>query len=128
MSNLLSLKFWLASRPGALLPVYHNALIAFIVFLTIAALVFSFLGRTKGGAYNKIWRGLSGFSLSNIIIGLLLLFFTYEMIPVLSSRFWFIVWGAEMAIWLFFIARAAQEIPKRKKRAEEEKQFKKYLP
>lgn len=128
MLNLLSLKFWFAMRPGILLPVYSKALVVFIVLLAVSALVFPFLGKRGENAYNKIWRGLSGFSLSNVIIGLIILFFNYEMIPLLSSRFWFLIWGAEMAIWLFFITRAAQEIPKRKKRIEEEKKFKKYIP
>ncbi len=128
MSNLLSLNLWFALSPGALLPVYHKALVVFIILLAVLALLFPFLGKRGKNVYNKIWRGLGSFSLSNVIIGLIILFFTYEMIPLLSSRFWFLVWGAEMAAWLFFIARAAREIPKRKEQFEEEKKFKKYIP
>jgi len=129
MSNLLSLKFWLAMRPGTLLPIYNKIFIIFIIFLIVLSLLCVFLkNKRKKSIYNKIWRSLSSFSLVNAFTGLILLFFTYEMVPLLSSRFWFIIWGAGAAVWLFFIARAAREIPKRKKQLEEEKQFKQYIP
>jgi len=128
MNNLLSIKFWFNIRPIPLLPVYQKALIAFVVCLAILTFVFFFLGKGSKGLYKKTWRALGNLCLSNAIIGLMILFFSTEMIPLLSARFWFIVWGAEMATWLFITARAAREIPKRKKEIEKEREFKKYIP
>jgi amino acid transporter len=128
MSNLLSLKFWLNIRPGALLPIYQKALIIFIVVLAVLILVFTVLGKRKSNLYNRIWRSLRSFSISNVIIGLLILFFTFETVPLLSARFWFIVWGVEIVIWLFFVLRIFVEIPKKKERLEKEKEYNKYIP
>jgi len=127
MSNLLSLKFWLMSRPGPLLPVYNKILVIIILALAAAGAIFWFLSK-KRGAYGKILAKLGALSLTNAAVGAIILFFTYETIPVLSSRFWFIVWGAEMAIWLFFVVREARKIPEKIKKIEEEKKYKKYLP
>lgn len=128
MQNLLTIKFWLNMRPGALLPVYHKTLIALIIIFAILFFVFSFLTKKKGDIYNKVWRSLKSFSLSNAIISVLILFFTYEMVPLLSSRFWFLVWGIEILVWLFFMAQTAREIPKRREALDREKEFKKYIP
>ncbi len=126
--NLLSFKFWFTMRPPMLLPIYLKALIFFIVVLGISIFVFSFLTKRKKSIYNRILRKLSNFCLGNVVIGLIILFFSYEMVPLLSSRFWFLIWGIEMAVWLFFIFRITREIPKKKEEMEKDKEFKKYIP
>jgi hypothetical protein len=129
MKNLITLKFWLDLRPPALLPIYENILIGFIVLLTVAAILSSLNGKKYGnGLYGKIWKRIFSFSLTNAILGLLLLFFSYEVVPFLSARFWFILWGASMAIWAYFIFKASKEIPKIKEQMEKEKEFNKYIP
>jgi amino acid transporter len=115
-------------RPGALLPVYHKTLIALIIVFAVLFFVFLFLTKKKEDIYNKVWRSLKSFSLSNAVISILILFFTYEMVPLLSSRFWFLVWGIEIAAWIYFIIKSAREIPKRREYLEREKEFKKYIP
>jgi amino acid transporter len=115
-------------RPGSLLPIYQKALVIFIVVLVVAAVIFSFIRKKRKGLYSKVWRVLRGFSLSNAIVGLIILFFNYEMVPLLSARFWFVLWGIEMIVWLFFILRMAREIPKKKEQLEKEREFKKYIP
>lgn len=128
MSNLLTINFWFKMRPGALLPVYQKAFIIFVIILGLSILVFTILEKRKKGPYSRVWKKLRSFSLGNVIIGLIILFFTYEMVPMLSARFWFLVWGIEMAIWLFFIARVVLEIPKKKEEIEKHKEFNKYIP
>ena len=128
MSNLLSYKFWLNLRPGSLLAIYQNIFIGFIAILIIAFFVFWILKSKKQGLYIKIWNRLFSFSLGNAIIGLVLLFLNYELIPFLSARFWFLLWGAGMIVWLVFIFKALVKIPERKKQIEKEKEYKKYIP
>jgi uncharacterized protein YjeT (DUF2065 family) len=129
MNNLLSLKFWFNLRPGALLPIYQKALIVFIIILGILIFIFTILVKQdKKSLYNHVCRNLRSFGLANIIIGLLILFFTYEMVPFLSARFWFLFWGAEIVVWLIFILRMLLEIPKKKEQMEKEKEFNKYIP
>ncbi|OGF24220.1 hypothetical protein A3H66_02200 [Candidatus Falkowbacteria bacterium RIFCSPLOWO2_02_FULL_45_21] len=78
--------------------------------------------------YAAVWRVLYYFFLTNAIIGLILLFFNYEMVPFLSARFWFLFWGAGMIVWLFFIYKIIIKIPHKKEQLEKEKEFKKYIP
>lgn len=128
MSNLFSFKFWFNARPGPLVSEYQRYLIIFVVILAILTAIFFVLSRRKKNLYNRFWSGLYLFCLTNTITGVLLLWFIYESIPFLSSRFWFILWAGEIIVWLFFLAKRLIDIPKRRKQLEEEKQFKKYIP
>lgn len=131
METLLSLAFWFNTRPPRLTPTSQYLLITFIILLVAAALFFYFKKRSKGknkNFYIKLWRDLYFFSLTNAVIGLLLLFFDSEKIPFFSSRFWYIVWGAVMVVWIYFIYKSARKIPQKIKKAEQEEQYKKYLP
>lgn len=129
MNNLLSLKFWFNIRPGILGALYQRGFFVVIGILIVCAVVFGILrARDKKNLYNPVWQKFFSFSLTNAIIGLILLFFTYELIPVLSSRFWFLFWGIEMIIWLVFIVRALFGIPEKRKQLEQEREYKKYIP
>ena len=64
----------------------------------------------------------------NAVVGLMLLFFTYELVPILSARFFFLFWLIEMIIWLASIWKVYKKVPEIKKAKEEEKEFKKYIP
>lgn len=127
--NLLSVNYWFNLRPGELAPGAQKLLIGMIILLAVLAIAFYILGRVKkGGLYAKIWKRAYTLAYANVIFSGLFLFFTYEMIPFLSARFWFILIGLEILIWLYFIIRNTLEIPKRKEEIEKEKEFKKYIP
>lgn len=129
MQNLLSLNFWFKLRPGLMLPASQKIFFGLLIALAIAAAVSFFIKkREKGRLYGRLWNGLNSFSLTNLAIGLILLFFNYELVPFLSARFWFLIWAAEMAVWAVFIIKRFADIPKIKKQMEEEKEFKKYIP
>ncbi|MEA3463742.1 MAG: hypothetical protein U9R14_01560 [Patescibacteria group bacterium] len=129
MNNLLSLNLWFNPRPGQLMPQYQQYFVILTVILVITTIVIGFIqARNKKNLYSGFWSGLYYFCLTNAIISLFLLFFTYEAIPFLSARFWFLLWGAEILIWLFFLAKKLIEVPKRKKQLAEERQYKKYIP
>ena len=129
MENLLTLDFWFNLRPGVFVEMTQRFFIAFVVALFILAFVSSFMKKKdRQGIYKKIWQGLYYFSITNVFIGSVLMFFTYEMVPLLSARFWFLIWGAGMVVWLYFIIRKARDIPKKKEEREKEKEFKKYIP
>jgi len=128
MGNLLSLKFWFNLRPGALLPIYQKTFVIFVLALIIFFLFCRLLTGRKRGLYTSFWRRLQSFSLANTFIGLILLFFNYELIPFLSARFWLLLWAALMLSWLVFVAKSLFKIPAAKKKLEEEKEYKKYIP
>lgn len=127
MSKLLVLNYWFNLRPEALSSL---AIILLLLFYLILAIIYiiSFLYLRKKGLYLKIFKRSSSFSMTNLIIGIVLLFFSYEEVPFLSARFWFILWLSEMIIWIVFIFRNMLEIPKLKERLEKEREYKKYIP
>lgn len=129
MNNLLSMKFLFNPRPGALSALFQNFFFTFLALFFILAVVFAVLKKRNGkNIYYKIWRKLYIFCLTNIFIGLIILFFIYELIPILSSRFWFLIWGMAMAVWLGFISKELAQIPKKRQQIEQEREYKKYIP
>jgi len=115
--------------PGSLIPIYEKSLVILIIlFFALGFILKAARKRSRGSVYSSLLRRLSSFFAVNGIIGLFILFFTYESVYFLSSRFWFLIWGASMAAWLWFIFKAFFAIPGKKRQAEEEKEFKKYIP
>lgn len=128
MGNLLSLNFWFNLRPDILMPIYQKIFIGFVIFLAICSLVSWLISSKKRNLYTFFWRKIYSFSLINFFVGLILLFFSHELIPFLSARFWFLLWGLSMAVWLVFIFKTLAVIPKKKKQIEKEREYKKYIP
>lgn len=129
MGNFLTLNFWFSSRPGVFISTSLKIILGFIFLLIILTVVTS-IGKRKwvGSLYANFWNSLYYFFLTNAIIGLLLTFFNYEMVPFLSARFWLLLWGVSLLIWLVFIGRVVIKIPQKKAQLEKEKEFKKYIP
>lgn len=128
MGNLLTWHYWFNYRPNALEGGAQKAFIVFLLLLLVGFGLFHYFKKNKKGLYIKIWKSLESFAMTNLIIGLLLLFFTYELVPFLSARILFLIWGAGMALWLGLIARKFFEIPKIKEERVKEQEFKKYVP
>jgi len=129
MGNFLTWNFWFSSRPGAFNSFSLKVVLGFILLLIIFSIVSGIIRKKWAKSlYSFFWNRLYTLFLSNAIIGLLLTFFNYEMVPFLSSRFWFLLWTVSMLIWLFFIYRAVIKVPEKRARLEKEKEFKKYIP
>ena len=129
MSQIFQFNYWFNLRPGNLTPGAQTGFFVFLIILAVLIFVFFlFKSRYKKSSYFRIWRNLYSFCLSNLIIGLFLLLFTYELVPFLSARFWFLLWGLGMAVWLFFIGRFLVLIPKIKQKIATEKEYQKYIP
>ncbi len=129
MGNFLTLNFWFNLRPNVFLASSFKIILGFILFFIVLAII-SAIGKKRWakGLYAVLWNNLYYFFLTNAIIGLVLTFFSYETVPFLSARFWFLLWVLSMAVWLVFIYRLMAKIPKKKAQLEKEKEFKKYIP
>lgn len=127
MKNLLTFNYWFNLQPEFLKPLALKLFLALIIGLGIIALILALI-KKRGGIYRGLLKRSYGFCLSNAIIGLILLFFNYELVPFLSARFWLGLWALEMIIWLIFILKSLKNIPKKKKLLEQEKELKKYIP
>ena len=129
MGNFLTWNFWFSARPGAFTGLSLKIVLGLIFLLIILSIASGVIKkRWSGGLYSSFWSSLYTFFLTNAIIGLLLTFFNYEMVPFLSSRFWFLLWAISMLVWLFFIFRIIMKIPGKRAQMEKEKEFKKYIP
>ena len=126
--NFFTLHYWFNMRPNNFLPIANKSIIGFLAFLVILFFIFSLLKSRKNNVYVKIWQKLYNFCLTNFFIGIILLFFCYELVPFLSSRFWFLIWGAGMIFWLYTIYKILKEIPKLKEKRAKEQEYKKYIP
>lgn len=61
--------------------------------------------------------------------GLAWTFFAYEALPLLSARFWFLVWVVSFVIWGYLILRyALVQFPIQLAALKEKERFSKYLP
>jgi hypothetical protein len=128
MGKLISLDFWFNTRPGNMDAVGLYILAAILIILFLSAIISGIYKKRQKGLYYKVWKGANSFSWANFIIGLFLLFFAYEMIYFLSMRFWFLAWFLSMFAWKMYILKNALKIPEIRKKIEEEKVFKKYIP
>lgn len=129
MGNFLTLNFWFNLRPGAFLGSSLKIILGLVFLLIVLALAAGIAKKTQAkNLYAILWNNLYLFFLSNAIIGLILTFFNYEMVPFLSARFWFLLWVISMIVWLVFVCKIIVRIPRRKARLEREKEFKKYIP
>lgn len=127
MKNLLTFSYWFNLRPESLNPIANKIFIAFILLLVVTSGLFLWL-KNKKGFYRFLFKKLYNFSISNAIIGLLLLFFNYENAIFFSARFWLLTWLIIMIIWLVFIAKELKKIPIQKRQAQENKNYQKYIP
>jgi len=127
MTNLLAWRFWFTLRPESLVASSQKIFIGLLITLALAAFIVALIKR-KSGIYRGFFNGLYNFCLSNALIGFILFFFNYEIIPFFSARFWLAVWAVTMIVWLFFIIKKLKAIPLQKEQSEQEKELKKYLP
>jgi len=128
MGNLLTIKYWLNTRPDSLSPLGIKVFVVFVAALLVGAFLFHVLKNRKKSLYTRIWQKFNSFCLINFFLGLMFLFFVYELIPFLSTRILMLFWALGMLIWLIFIVRFMFKIPKIKEEREKEKEFKKYIP
>lgn len=127
MKNLLTLQYWFTLRPEPLTSQANWLLVAGILFLILLSALLLWL-KSRKSLYRGIFKRLYGFSLSNAIIGLFLLFFNYENAIFFSARFWLLLWLIIMIIWIIIILKSLRKIPAQKRELSQSEVFKKYLP
>jgi len=128
MGKFFTSTYWFAQNPGPLEATSQKIFLGMLVFLFIGIFVFSILKNKKNTLYFKVWKNLISFCITNLFIGLLMLFFTEQAIPVLSSRFWFLFWAIGVAFWSYIIISHFMKIPEIKLKREKQREFTKYLP
>lgn len=132
LSPLLTLQFWFNRRPPALEPFFEQFFFYFFGALVVLALIITVVVKKKKKEDPLIARGfqkISSWCLTMGIFGLMIFFFAFERLPVLSMRIWFLVWLIAAIVWAAFIAKFfIKKIPAEKKKIKEQDNLAKYLP
>ncbi len=125
--NYLTWIYWFNSRPEPLQWETKRLLLGLCVILTIIGIA-SILGLLKKlGIPRIISERLRNFCFANLIIGLVLAFFNYELIPYFRSRYWYVIWFIIAALWLFNIIKQKPKHTQTFTNSRED-EIKKYLP
>lgn len=127
MSTLFTLTFWFNLRPGSMGTTPRNIFLGFIILLVTLA-VCTFIAKRKKSVYRSLFANIYNFSISNVIVALMLLFFNYEIVPFFSAYFWYLIWAVVMICWIISIVLKVKKTLLKKKDQTEVDEIKKYLP
>jgi len=130
-SVLLSKNFWLAAQPGTMTqPLAVGLLVIFSICLLAAIVLAIFMARRRAlGPTARLWRKVQNLCSTFGIVGFVILFFFWQQVPYLSSRWWLLVWLVGVLIWLGFIGRFGfVDLPARQAELEKQREQAKYLP
>ena len=100
----------------------------FLLFLFVLAFISYLIKKRVRGPWQKIWQMLNSFAITNLIVGVFLIFFDFERLPFLAMRIWLLVWALSMLFWLGLIIKRITKIKFAKAEIEKEKEYKKYIP
>lgn len=129
---LLDYRYWLTLTPVPLGPSLVGGVFAFFSwFLVVGAALY--LAGYWLKKRDKLKAGLAnGFAYlfwSTGLMGLLLLFFAYEQVPLFSMRLWVLCLLVVFSVRLARLAiRVVKEYPKQRDQLEQKQRFEKYLP
>lgn len=129
---LLNAEYWFNPRPVPLGPSLVGGIFAFFGWFVITAIVLMLIARgfkhrdtLKADIASRFSRLLS----TSGLLGLTFLFFSYEQIPLLGMRFWFLFLFFTFMIWLGRIAVfIVKDYPARRRQVAERRRFERYLP
>ncbi len=128
----LDVGYWLNPHPVPLGSSLVGSIFAFFGWFIIATVTLRLIAyglrkkdSLKADVFNRFARLMS----TTGALGLLFLFFSYERIPLLGMRLWFLLLFAVFAVWLLRIALyVVREYPALRAAQEERARFEKYLP
>jgi hypothetical protein len=127
MLNLLTLKYWFNLNPEAFSSIANIIIFSFLSLLLIGTILF-FVLRNRKGIYRILFSKLYNFCFINLIVGLLLFFFSWQQISFLSARFWYMLWLIVFVVWFIEIIKKSGKISDLREKRQKRKEFEKYLP
>lgn len=131
LQPLIDPSFWFKLQPDLLSPTFEKGFfIAFGLMVIIGAIIRIVSRQKRHDKYvRQMFSRIGTMSLSMGLVGLVWLFFSYEMIYLLGARFWFLVWLVGLIIWVVMIVRfVKKDIPARKQEEQHRASANKYLP
>lgn len=132
MQPLFSLTYWSSLLPP---PTFDPLFIAltvgvFGIFILAGIVLLVFSKRLKEKAFwAKAAPKIASMTLWMGILGFIHLWVAYEQTYLWGARFWLLVWGIALLVWVLHILNFVFRIlPKTEVEYEEEMRIKKYLP
>jgi len=127
MERFLSWRYWFNLRPEPLTNFTFKIFIAFLIVLIIVG-AYAYYSKSRSGFKNGLWLKIFNFSFTNSLLGIMLLFFNYEIIPFFTARFFLGLWAIGLLIWIFLIIKKYKKVPNNLEQNKRQKEFEKYLP
>ncbi len=131
MNNLLTLNLWFGLYP----PPMQKGILYFLVIIFALLFLVGVIGKVYSlkakieKFYRRAISKIGDAFITMGAIGLLLCVFSYEQIPILSMRFFYLVWLIIMLIWAYFLYKYMFiEIPKLLELKKLREQEDKWLP
>ena len=131
MNSLFTLSFWFQRIPPELTPFFEKGFFGLFVLLLIGGAVVRIIANHKQREQyvEAIFGRIGNMILTMGILGLLWFFFTYEQIPLLGARFWFLIWLASLLAWVAWILIFAyRKVPELRQADHDRKERMKYFP
>lgn len=131
MSNLLSWSYWFSLEARELMPSAKTALLTIFTALVLVGLLARAISKKRSG--DMFWaeggKRVASMSLWMGTLGLLLAWFTHELVYFFGARFWYLVWLLGAAVWSGSILRfLIAVVPKKKAAYEEQARIRKWIP
>lgn len=128
----LDYRYWLNLRPVPLGPSLVGGILSFFAWFLVASLALRIAARVmkkkdgrKADLLLRFARPLS----TTGVLGLLFLFFSYEQVPLLGMRLWFLLTFVLLIVWVGRVVKfAVTEYPALRKEDDEKARLRKYLP
>ncbi|MBI5369649.1 hypothetical protein HZA85_00435 [Candidatus Uhrbacteria bacterium] len=129
--SFLSPGYWFSLRPALVGGLTGNIIFSAFVILFVLGIVSRIVAKQK--SQERFVRDLgarAGSLLATMgLLGVLLYFFSFERIPMLGARFWYLFWVIGAIVWIIFLVRYARvTLPQRQQRDQERAQLRRYLP
>lgn len=128
----LNIKYWFNARPVPLGPSLVGGIFAFFGWFIIATIILRVVAHglkrqdpLKAGIFRRIATLLS----TTGLLGIMFLFFSYEQLPFLGMRFWFLFLFLGFTVLLSKIALyVVRDYPSLKNERAEQQRLRRYLP
>lgn len=133
LAKLSTLHFWFQIRPLPMSKVFTLLFLVFFLLLIIGKVGLRMyaakMKKQLTKADKKLYDLVQSLLLTMGLLGIAWTFFAYEGIPILSGRFWLVLWVAGVGVWAYAIFRYyTNEYTGYKEKIAERERLERYLP
>ncbi len=122
--------FWFSPNPLPPSPTTTVVLAGLFAAMALASIAVRVVRRrTRDKLRRALLARIAAMLAAMGILALLFFFFHYEQVSFLGARFWFLLWGAGLIVWIVFLVRFARvHVPRMRAKNQADRMRAKYLP